>query len=263
IFAPDVCCVLDNVSTNTFGSSVSSVTSAGCIAKKDMSLNTLDRSLVGYWDMETLTSSGLLKDLSGNGNDGVFSGGMSSTGSLTGGIVGKGMSFNGGANYIEIPNSNQTGSILKPDSYTVSVTFSSRSSSSFNRFIIQSGKDWNNGAGYLIRILEPSRKLNINNFYSIGNYGVGTSTQITSNIFYHVTITYDADFNFKGYINGTLFYTGKGKSKPYYDMTKIRIGQTTDGFWGYTFNGIIDDIKIYSRALSDSEIKQQSKIVGF
>ncbi|MDD2917329.1 MAG: type II secretion system protein [Candidatus Gracilibacteria bacterium] len=77
IFAPDVCFVLDNVSTNTFGSSVSSVTSSGCIAKKDMSLNTLDRSLVGYWDMETYyqaTYSGtnnvvFLKDLSGNNYD--------------------------------------------------------------------------------------------------------------------------------------------------------------------------------------------------
>ena len=29
------------------------------------------------------------------------------------------------------------------------------------------------------------------------------------------------------------------------------------------FNGIIDDIKIYNRALSDLEIKQQAKIAGF
>jgi hypothetical protein len=41
-----------------------------------------------------LTSSGLLKDLSGNGNDGTFSGGMSNTGSLTGGVVGMGRSLN-------------------------------------------------------------------------------------------------------------------------------------------------------------------------
>ncbi|MDD2916901.1 MAG: type II secretion system protein, partial [Candidatus Gracilibacteria bacterium] len=46
IFAPDVCFVLDNVSTNTFASST------GCLAKKNMSLKSLDGSLVGYWDME-------------------------------------------------------------------------------------------------------------------------------------------------------------------------------------------------------------------
>jgi hypothetical protein len=51
--------------------------STGYTLKKDISLKTLDSSLVGYWDMETTTLSGgvtLLKDLSGNGNDGVFSG---------------------------------------------------------------------------------------------------------------------------------------------------------------------------------------------
>ncbi len=41
-------------------------------------LASLDPSLVGYWDMETLTSSGLLKDLSGNGNDGTCYNGTSS-----------------------------------------------------------------------------------------------------------------------------------------------------------------------------------------
>jgi len=38
-----------------------------------MSLKNFDSSLVGYWDMESLTDDGKLKDLSGNGNDGTFS----------------------------------------------------------------------------------------------------------------------------------------------------------------------------------------------
>lgn len=71
IFSPDVCFIMNNASVNTFGSP-----SAGCVAKKDMSLKNLDNGLVGYWDMESLTSSGLLKDVSGNGNDGAFLGGM-------------------------------------------------------------------------------------------------------------------------------------------------------------------------------------------
>jgi len=41
--------------------------------KSDMLASGLDMSLVGYWDMETLTSDGKLKDLSGNGNDGTLS----------------------------------------------------------------------------------------------------------------------------------------------------------------------------------------------
>ena len=60
-----------------------------------MSLKNSDGALVGYWDMETLTGT-LLKDLRGNGNDGVFSGGMSYNSALTGSIVGKGLNFNSG-----------------------------------------------------------------------------------------------------------------------------------------------------------------------
>lgn len=63
IFSPDVCFVMNNVSTNTFSSS-----SSGCLAKKNMNLKDMDISLVGYWDMETLTGT-MLKDLSGNRND--------------------------------------------------------------------------------------------------------------------------------------------------------------------------------------------------
>lgn len=42
--------------------------------------------------METLTGA-LLRDMSGNGNDGTFSGGMTYSGALTGGLVGKGLGF--------------------------------------------------------------------------------------------------------------------------------------------------------------------------
>lgn len=99
IFSPDVCFVMNNVSTNTFSS-----TSTGCLVKKNMTLNNLDNSLVGYWDMESLTSSGLLKDLSGNGNDGVFSGTIVPT--STGGYIGKGYFFTKSDNRIYIPTFN-------------------------------------------------------------------------------------------------------------------------------------------------------------
>lgn len=112
IFSPDVCFVLNNVSTNTFGST------SGCKTKKDMNLKDMDSSLVGYWDMETLTGT-MLKDLSGNGNHGTFSGGMVASTALTGGIVGKGMSFDGVNTFISVPDSV---SILPTSSYTMQIS---------------------------------------------------------------------------------------------------------------------------------------------
>lgn len=63
---------------------------------KNKALASMDSSLVGYWDMETLTGT-MLKDLSGKGNDGTFSGTTNVSGR-----VGNARSFNGTSDSIDI-----------------------------------------------------------------------------------------------------------------------------------------------------------------
>ena len=67
IFSQDSCFVMHGSTKNTFDA-----TAGNCIKKKDFALKMNDAGLIGYWDMETLSGS-LLKDLSGNGNEGIFS----------------------------------------------------------------------------------------------------------------------------------------------------------------------------------------------
>ena len=59
--------------------------------------------------METLTSAGLLKDLSGKGNDGVLSGTTNMSGK-----VGNARSFNGVSDYMDIGTSSLIGSGSAP-----------------------------------------------------------------------------------------------------------------------------------------------------
>ncbi|MDD2916256.1 MAG: prepilin-type N-terminal cleavage/methylation domain-containing protein, partial [Candidatus Gracilibacteria bacterium] len=274
IFAPDVCFVLDNVSTNTFGSSVSSVTSSGCIAKKDMSLNTLDRSLVGYWDMETLTSSGLLKDLSGNGNEGVLSGSVLPT--STGGYVGKGYYFSGSSMFYSSQSLKYQGS--QTITLEMLVNLKALASSSI---LIESSQDANTNTGsWYLADFYPSGGCNskiptITPFLSISPIGwrrIIKCPYVQSeekNKF--ISIIYDLKKqNISIFLNGSPLRTyeainnpvsGSINSETIKDYT-LYIGKRSNAPGGGAL-GIIDDLKIYNRALSDSEIKQQARIAGF
>jgi hypothetical protein len=66
------------------------------------------------------------------------------------------------------------------------------------------------------------------------------------------------------YINGIL----KKEKKDYNTVPSslsidLNIGWNFQLYWWRNTYWIIDDIKIYNRALSDSEIKQQAKAIGF
>ncbi|WP_069471490.1 LamG domain-containing protein [Candidatus Marithrix sp. Canyon 246] len=81
---------------------------------------------------------------------------------------------------------------------------------------------------------------------------------IENNIWYHIVVIMDVLNNNTNkitfYVNGQK---GSEKSTSYSDlsdMPKLYIGY--EGYGNRYFQGIIDDIRIYNRALSESEIKQ-------
>jgi hypothetical protein len=145
---------MNNVSTNTFSS-----TSTGCIAKKSMSLGSLDSSLVGYWDMETLTG-GLLKDLSGNGNDGVFSGTVLPT--STGGYLGKGYYFSGSGiiESVQAIDYHASKELTIEAIYQVTNTSSMTGWINAGQIIAESSDNWNSNTGsYIITDFDQSNRL--------------------------------------------------------------------------------------------------------
>jgi len=80
---------------------------------------------------------------------------------------------------------------------------------------------------------------------------------IQENHWYHLTFWYDfANQNRKIYIDGKQ--AAQGSAAPYLGTT----GNTVIGAWGsgQWFRGIIDDVQVYSHALTDAEI--QSAILG-
>ncbi|MDD2916702.1 MAG: LamG domain-containing protein, partial [Candidatus Gracilibacteria bacterium] len=240
--------------------------STGYIMKKDSALKNMDSSLAGYWDMETLTSSGLLKDLSGNGNDGVFSGGMSSTGSLTGGIVGRGMSFSNSGYSIEVPDT-VTGSILDiTGDFTQEIVIYYSGGSSVNSGPIFFSKGIYPNYNYKLAFFNLTNKKNQIEF-TMGIDGVHTSvisypTSGTGN-WYHIAGTYrNTTKEMKIYVNGKWNGSYTVSGAPGNNNYPLIFGKYF-GTTGYSLAGIIDDVKLYKKTLSDSEIRQHAQIAGF
>ncbi|MBP8016514.1 LamG domain-containing protein, partial [Candidatus Gracilibacteria bacterium] len=262
IFDPNICFVLNNSTTNYLSSS-----SGTCTPKKNLNLKDFDNSLVGYWGMETICESGncgsgndgKLKDLSGNGNDGVFSGGMVYTSALTGGIIGKGLYFNNTSYKIEIID-NGTGSTLDLTNY---VTFEGI----INAFQLDnvSPRILNKDNAYMF-IYENEPPNYDNCFYAyISPTSIykqcSKNNSLSTNKYYYVAITLN-NTTLKVFINGiqsaqkNIINTGI-----YQNDYPLYIGNNPINI--RAFNGIIDDIKIYNRTLSDDEIREHAKIAGF
>ena len=111
---------------------------------------------------------------------------------------------------------------------------------------------------------------NINNEIFSGEYGddnpqgsdagVGTDTVFAkTGEWYYIVYTYDG-ITAKLYINGQLKNTLQ-KSVPFTDNSNdLYIGRHEDPPYPYYFNGIIDEIRIYNRALPTGAVQQLSKL---
>lgn len=167
------------------------------------------------------------------------------------------------SNYIQIPASQF---LTSNYSYSLWVrpTTNPASGGAYIYFSVGSNADQNmqienaqnNGAmGYLTGFTLTAYNVNSSGTTSTG--GVASGSLPSTNTWYHVVCTRDSS-NFKVYVNGCLASTSSSYSGtlPYYGTnSKIaKIGARTNG--SKFFNGALDDISIYSCALTANEISR-------
>ncbi|MDD4151131.1 MAG: prepilin-type N-terminal cleavage/methylation domain-containing protein [Candidatus Gracilibacteria bacterium] len=262
IFDPNVCFVIDG------GTNLVSSSSGTCTSKYKMNLKDYDSSLVGYWDMETYYQSGglyYLKDLSLNNNDGVFSGGMNPT--SLGVILSGGLVFNGTSNYIESNIINNYGANSGSTTISVLGKINYYLSTNHDTFLGNYCGTYINGGyvGYAIKIWGSTKS------FEYRNYDVGAIPQsiisFNENTNYFITGKYDSATKLTSiYINGTKISEKTSNNNGIRGLStcKLRFGRNYGGMGNPDYlHGTINDMKIYNRALSDSEIAQQAKIAGF
>jgi len=206
--------------------------------------------LVGYWSFDgqyTTTTSGAAagtRDASGNGNWGAFNNGVKPAG----GISGQALSFDGMDDYV---NCGSNASLdLRGKSFTFESWAKRSSLGSYDFIMTQCQTETGNNClmfGFM----------NTNNFM-FDFYGNGITSPATYTDFnwHHWVGTYDTNTNEqKLYYDGELTATRTATSD-FNGFAVLAIGRRMIGASPNYFDGSIDEVRIYNRALSANEVKQ-------
>ncbi len=244
-------------------SEIKQVYNAGVGAKVSnqnvISGSSLNSGLIGLWSFNGTDLTDQVYDRSGNGHNGYFSGGATSTAKTTG-KIGQAINFDGVNDTVLIAHS----SLLDLD-MNESATFSfwvNKRSASANAGPIY--KRTSGSPGYNIDILTTGAvSFAIGDLFSNNNkISNDTSTTMNLNEWYHVVVTYDGSISSTGikiYFNGVLQSMtnafdgyGGGSSSNGFDFS---LGARESGT-SRLLDGKMDEVRFYNRVLTTSEIKQ-------
>src|SRR5438128_4628205 len=195
---------------------------------------TVGDPLLAY-DMETLTGSGLMKDLSGHGNDGTITGTTDVVGK-----VGRARQFDG-------VDDNIAASVSVGGQWTIAlwVQWNDGPNTYEHPIGLGTGHDatfWFSGTTVAFKTQDASGTTVVDR---------RLSSSITTGIWYHLAATFDGT-TVKGYLDGVQACSASAAA------TTIRSSNIKIGSSGYAvnnfFDGIIDEVLIYNRALTAEEI---------
>ncbi|WP_245526158.1 LamG domain-containing protein [Archaeoglobus profundus] len=180
-------------------------------------------------------------DQSGNGNNGNIYGA-----NWTVGRYGYGLEFDGEDDYVEIPNSE---SLQENETFTIALWVKITEVKDWGRFAQYGG----GGEGWAFSEWSTNQ-MPIFEWYGTegGHYYLHDPYKLDLNKWYFLTVVYDYPNNsVKLYANGELIASRDCPEPVVIPTDSLRIGCKGVEF----FAGIIDEVRIYNRALSDEEIK--------
>ena len=189
--------------------------------------------LIGWWAGE-----GNAKDFVGAHN-GTNQGGVS----FTAGKVGQAFSFNGTNAYVDL------GNWFNLQTFTICCWLKPAAVQTSNANIIDNNQSTN--SSWALGDEGTALTFDWDERWAPGEEGL-ISVTLVSNVWQHLAITVDSNFVNRLYLNTELI--GSFQQRPiYYDGTQfLRLGRWGGG--GRFFNGLIDELCIFNRALSPNEI---------
>ena len=207
-----------------------------------------DDGLVAEWHFDEGSGS-VLKDSSGNGNDGVIYGAT-----WVDGKYGKALSFDGVDDYVEVPHST---SLDITDEITIEAWFRAIDVSG-NPFILAHGESFDTDKfQYSLYIESGILKSWFEESDDSDNQVKGSNT-LATNKWYQGAVVRTSDGYFILYLNGKVEGSISTNKKPPSISHSLTMGLRTNSPNVYQdyFNGIIDEVRIYNRALTTEEIKE-------
>jgi hypothetical protein len=217
-----------------------------------------DSALVGHWKLDETTGTTAI-DSSARGNDGTMIGGLNAATDSVTAVKNNGLSFDGVGDFIATPNSLGSETALTFAGWFKTADWSNGG----NPFtsIIAYSKD--SGSDGIAGISYQNGGLNAYFFVrnaSDVNLNANTSGALPTNEWVHIAGTYDGA-NIRIYINGVLENSQPQTGLLFNGNNTIAIGSKWNngtyptGNVSFPFNGDIDDVRIYDRALSTAEIE--------
>jgi len=209
--------------------------------------------LAGYWSMDEGMGT-QVGDMSGNGNHGQMHN-MDPATDWVQGKYGKALDFDGTDDYVEIGNNSSLEPadeisvslwLKRPDveqaDYAKFVWYGQASSSPWGAYGIEQNMDYEDRMRFHVAVDGSSDDVNSN------------EGSIIPNKWHHVVGTYDGA-KLEIYVDGAWQNTtnNSGSITSYDDTFGLGVGDSYNQTGGY--NGQIDEVRIYNRALSESEIQ--------
>lgn len=219
--------------------------------------------LVGYWTMNEASwtndcSTGTVKDSSVTGQNALACPNTTGpTGGATGQYGNAGL-FDGTNDYLDMGNI----SAWDLNSYTISGWFKTSDSTDFktitNRGLSTTNRTWavlvwKNGFG---GGFNDGALVFKNSSGGVADVNIGTTVSVADGNWHHFVATVNAGVAANLYVDGVNKATGTSAGNADHPSTSGIIGNDPSGAGNRFFNGNIDDIHFYNRALTDPEARK-------
>ncbi|MFC1848624.1 LamG-like jellyroll fold domain-containing protein [candidate division CSSED10-310 bacterium] len=203
-----------------------------------------ESGLVAYYPFNSNAN-----DESGSGNDGTANGAVLTDDRF--GSVDSAYFFDGSDDYISVPNSS---SLELLNDMTITAWINTSSTSSAFQIIARKGAPAaGTGSTSYAFYIRSNNELAF--YFTGGTVHETANLDLIADVWYHVAVSFNNASNLvRLFVNGQRVYNVSEANSPVEYDYPFGIGRTNDP--GQFFGGVIDEVRIYNRALSETEVKK-------